>query len=121
MFRFATIGLVAAVVLLAATTHEALAQNACYYYQPACGYGPGQFRPQGYTLNSRFIPERAAPGSYYAPIGPNGQYWRQFSVSRGYGPQEPNPYSNNGMLMNPYRIGNHVYHTRIVPRVQQYR
>jgi len=94
---------------------DAGAQNACYYYQPACGYGPGQFRPQGYTVNRYFVPERAQ-GSWYAPIGPNGAYWRQWNPRGGYGPQEPNPYSNNGMLMNPYRIGRHLYTTRIRPR-----
>ena len=35
----------------------------------ACGTGTGYFRPQGYTANRYFVPQRAAPGSYYAPLG----------------------------------------------------
>ena len=33
--------------------------------------------------------------------------------------QEPSPYSQNGTLRDPYRIG-HLYTTRIVPSVQRH-
>jgi hypothetical protein len=98
----------------------ASAQNACYYNYQACGYAPGYFRPQGLTVNRYIVPQYAPPGSWYAPVGPNGGYWRQWNSGAGYGPQEPNPYSNNGYLMNPYRVTRHVWTTRIQPRIAPY-
>lgn len=119
--RLVMAGTLSLVFVISAGTasEDAHAQNACYRYVNACGTAPGYFRPQGWTVNRYFVPQRAPAGSYYAPVGPNGAYWRQFSTQRGYGPQEPNPYSNNGYLMNPYRIGKHVYTTRIAPGLRR--
>jgi hypothetical protein len=111
--------LLAGAISSSAFSHSAEAQTACYRYVNACGPAPGYFRPQGVTVNRYFVPE-AAPGSFYAPIGPNGAYWRQFNPQTGYGPQEPNPYSQNGMLINPYRIGKHLWITRIAPHFGQW-
>ena len=97
----------------------ASAQGMCYDRArgtvAACGTGPGYFRPQPYTLNRYFIPQRAPPGSYYAPIGPTGANWQQFNTRSGYGPVEPNPYSRGGWLGGP-RTFNHLYQTRIKGR-----
>lgn len=119
--RVASVGVLvlAAIGITVGWTREAGAQNACLRYVNACGNAPGYFRPQGWTLNQNFVPQPAPSGSYYAPVGPNGAYWRQWNSRTGLGPVEPNPYSNNGRLMNPYRIGKHVYTTRIVPRIQR--
>jgi hypothetical protein len=103
--------------LATVTAHDSHAQ-ACYEWQPACGYGPGRFRPQPFTLNRYFVPV-PAPGMMYAPIGPNGQYWRQYDTGATstypFGPQEPNPFGTNGII-SPGRALNHIYTTRILPR-----
>lgn len=84
---------------------------------PACGTAPGYFRPQSWTLSPQFVPQRAPQGSYYAPLGANGQNWQQYQApTRTYGPVEPNPYGQNGYL-SPPRVINHVYTTRVQPRI----
>jgi len=68
--------------------------KACYVYQRACGYGPGQFRPQPFGRDPQpgraWVPSLRSPG-LYAPVGPNGRYWRQLpNGSTQPGPQERN-------------------------------
>lgn len=111
---------VVALPLVGVIFQPAKAQNACYVWQPACGYGPGQFRPQGFTINRYFVPV-PAPGMMYAPIGPNGMYWRQYNTgttTNAFGPQEPNPFGTNGII-SPGRALNHVWTTRINPALQR--
>lgn len=108
-------GMLAPLVVLMQSV-EVKAQGMCYAPATgtvqACGTAAGYFRPQPYTLNRHFIPMRTPPGSYYAPIGPTGANWQQFSVRNGYGRVEPNPYSRGGLLGGPRTI-NHLYQTRI--------
>lgn len=84
---------------------------------PACGTSPGYFRPQPWTLNRNFVPQRTPPGSYYAPIGPNQKNWQQYN-SQGYGPVEPNPYGNNGVI-SPPRTAKHLWETRVKPAAKR--
>ena len=86
----------------------------------ACGTAPGYFRPQPYTLSPNYIPKRAEPGSYYAPIGRNQENWQQYNQSSGYGPVEPNPYGKNGQLSLP-RTAKHVAVTRVGPAIERRR
>jgi hypothetical protein len=87
---------------------------------PACGTGPGFYRPQSVTLSGGFPPKIIRnPGTYYAPTGDRLQYWNQYyPTTNTYGPREPNPYSANGNL-SVTRTFNHLYHTRVVPAVQR--
>ncbi len=86
----------------------------------ACGTAPGYFRPQPYTANRYLIPQRTAPGSYYAPIGKNQKNWQQYNPRTGYGPVEPNPYGENGHP-SPPRVVQHLMVTRVAPAVQRRR
>ena len=93
---------------------------------PVCGTGPGQFRPQPYTLSGGFPPEVvSAKGSFYAGVGPNQSSWYQLSPGTSstspakYGPMEPNPFSPNGNLSIPRAI-NHVTQTRVIPAINRF-
>lgn len=85
----------------------------------ACGTAPGYYRPQPYTMSARGVPERAPPGSWYAPSGPRQQDWNQYNSKTGtYGPREPNPYDERGRL-SPPRAVKHLYTTRVQPRYKK--
>lgn len=111
-----------AVVLICSTTGRAqqCGGSAPFGTVPACGYGPGQYRPQPYTLSgSGRVVER--PGTWYAPSGRNQQYWNQYyPPTRSYGPREPNPFGTSGNL-SPSRAVRHLLYTRVLPRVSGYR
>jgi len=85
---------------------------------PTCGYGPGQYRPQPYTLRgTHLVP---TPYMMYAPSGSRQQYWNQLDTRDGtYGPREPNPFGANGRL-DPFRAFNHVLTTRVRPWIRRH-
>lgn len=86
---------------------------------PTCGYGPGQYRPQPYTLRDG-RPVRT-PGSWYAPSGPDQRYWNQYDAeSRTYGPRELNPYDERGRL-DFERTLQHLGQTRVRPWIERRR
>jgi hypothetical protein len=111
----------AVILAFVGSTCAVQAQNTCSVERapqgtvPACGTGPGQYRPQPWTLSREGVPERTN-GSMYAPSGPRQENWNQYDPSTGrYGPAEPNPYNQNGNLSVP-RVIKHLYTTRIKPR-----
>jgi hypothetical protein len=120
--------LTAGAALVAATLNfvpQAVAQQACWVNGAPpgtiaqCGYGVGQYRPQPQTLTAQGRPVQNPRDSYYAPVAPDGRYWRQYQPSTNtYGPQEINPYNSQGRL-NPLRTVEHLTTTRVIPYVQR--
>lgn len=119
-------GLLLASLIGASVSTSAVAQNKCTNGSPpagtyaACGYAPGYYRPQPYTLTRDGRPVRAR-NSWYAPTGRNQRDWNQYDGDRNtYGPREPNPYNERGRL-SPGRTARHLYQTRVRPWVERRR
>ena len=115
------IRLVLSVMAMAAPLSFALAQSSTTCPAgtvPACGTKPGYFRPQPHTLTANWPPRVVHnPGTYYAPIGRNQQYWHQYyPKTNTYGPKEPNPYNAQGQLSAP-RVVRHLMYTRDRPQL----
>ena len=115
-----------ALISLAAVTIPTAvsAQGKCSNGSPpagtyaACGYAPGYYRPQPYTVNRYGVPERTR-NSWYAPSGPRQRDWNQYDGnSNTYGPREPNPYNERGRL-SPPRTARHLYETRVRPWINR--
>lgn len=121
--HFRSFGIISAAIAGFGWPETAQAQNRCEVPVPppgtyaACGYAPGYYRRQPYTLrDGRVVP---TPDAWYAPHGPRQRYWNQYDArSNSYGPREPNPYNERGRLSVP-RTARHLYETRIRPRFQR--